>query len=145
MNWGKGLAIALALFAGALAFAVYKASQQNFDLVSEDYYADELAYQETIDRKENALGLEGKAAIRYNESKVWVDFPSQLKGKKADAIIHMYFLTDARRDFEITKKDWTVGDLYLPTEKLGSGKWIAKITLDADGKGYYFDPEIVFP
>ncbi len=143
MNWGNGLAIALALFAGGLAFAVYKASQQNFDLVSKDYYAKELAYQETIDRKENALSL-GKTLLRLENDNVVIDFPEALEGQKASASIHMYYVTDARRDFVMTKKNWTVKDLTLPYAKLGSGRWTAKITIDGN-KGYYFDPEITLP
>ncbi|MDZ7847906.1 MAG: FixH family protein [Owenweeksia sp.] len=57
LNWGTGIAIVLILFAISMGYAVYKAVQQNYDLVTTDYYAEELAYQEKIDQKKNGLAL----------------------------------------------------------------------------------------
>lgn len=51
INWGTGLAITLGIFAFGMGFTVYQATQSEHDLVTRDYYQQELAYQSTIDGK----------------------------------------------------------------------------------------------
>lgn len=50
-NWGTGIVIAMVLFMTFILTFVYKSltPQYTHDLVSEDYYKDELLYQKEID------------------------------------------------------------------------------------------------
>jgi hypothetical protein len=145
MNWGTGIAITLALFIGAMVYTMYLVTQQRFDLVTTNYYEAELAYQETIDRKENALTLSDESHLRIVDGKIELQFPTQLKGQTANAQILLYCQTDARKDFTLTQKDWTVANVPLSAQKMTTGKWIAKVTLDTPGAKYYFEPSIVIP
>jgi len=145
INWGTGIAIVLSLFAISMGYAVYKAVQQNYDLVTDDYYAEELAYQDRIDQKRNALVLEDKASILLSEAGILIQIPQELKGKTAEMQLEMYCVTEADNDFKTSQIDWAVDDIAIPREKLSSGRWTAKLTLDVDGKGYYFDPQVLIP
>lgn len=49
MNWGKGIAIALVAFITFIVTLVTIIISQKVDLESEDYYAQEINYQEQID------------------------------------------------------------------------------------------------
>jgi hypothetical protein len=53
MNWGKGIAITLALFMGFIIYLAVTLMSQNVDLESEDYYAREIAYEEEIQAMKN--------------------------------------------------------------------------------------------
>lgn len=144
-NWGTGLALTMALFVLAMAYTMYLVSQQRYDLVTTNYYEEELAYQETINRKEQALKLKETCKLHIKDGQVQLDFPAELEGQTATTKILMYCQTDARNDFTIAEKTWTIKDLTLPAGKLSTGKWIAKITLDTQSEKYYFDPSIVIP
>ena len=55
MNWGKGVTIAFILFVGFIMFMVVGAFRENFDLVSDDYYLEEINYQDKINQKANFI------------------------------------------------------------------------------------------
>ncbi len=145
MNWGTGLAIVLGLFVLSMAYTMYLVTQQRYDLVTADYYEKELAYQETIDRQENALALSGKSALKMVDGKIQLQFPQELIGQTAQAHIELYCQTDARKDFTLKEENWTVAHVHLPAQKMTTGKWIAKVKLDTQDQQYYFDPSLVIP
>lgn len=144
-NWGSALALSLALFAGGMVYVMVTASSQNFDLVTRDYYAAELAYQEKIDQRERALALGEPCEIEITPEGVMLNFPEALEGKKANLRVHMYSPVEADLDFVIEEENWAVANFELPFEKLSRGKWIAKIDLESEGKRYYFEPELTMP
>ncbi|QNR25557.1 FixH family protein [Croceimicrobium hydrocarbonivorans] len=142
-NWGTGLVIVLALFILGMGTAVYKATQARHDLVTTEYYQEELAYQGTIDGKRNARELSGHCQLKVEDQKLILHFPEDLKDQSANLQVLMYFPTDAKKDFELKEENWKVGSYEVPGSKLGAGKWIAKIRLESGDKMYYFEPEIV--
>ena len=60
INWGTGIVIAMLLFMTFILQFVYRSfdSKNSHDLVSKDYYKDELYYQQEIDKMNNANKLE---------------------------------------------------------------------------------------
>lgn len=142
-NWGTGLALTLGIFIIGMGIVLYKALNQRHDLVTTDYYQQELAYQNTIDGKRNAQELSGTCELKVRDQELYIDFPEDLKGETADLEITMYYPTKAELDFELKEEAWTVGSLAVPGDKLAGGKWIAKIRMNLGDKDYYFEPQIV--
>lgn len=142
-NWGTGLALTLGIFIIAMGVVLYKALNQRHDLVTTDYYQQELAYQSTIDGKRNAAQLEESCSLKVRNEKLYLDFPSSLLGAEGDLELIMYFPTQAEVDFDISREQWTVASLEIPGEKLTAGKWIAKVKLKVGDTDYYFEPQIV--
>ncbi|WP_417609408.1 FixH family protein [Owenweeksia hongkongensis] len=143
-NWGTGIALTLVLFAMLMGFMVYKAMQQDFDLVSEEYYADELVYQDIINQKTNALKLDGRAKLQMMDEQVFLMLPADLDGKIKSFEVQMYHEQEADNDFNFEKKSTTENQFAVPFKTVSTGKWIAKVKLNCEGVDYYFDPEIVF-
>lgn len=48
-NWGKGIVLVYSLFVLGILYLVYQSKQQKLDLVYDDYYAQELMFQNQID------------------------------------------------------------------------------------------------
>jgi hypothetical protein len=144
-TWGTGITLTLIGFVMAMAFAVYKVMQEDFDLVTSDYYEQELIYQKKIDQKSNALALGEVVALKFSEEGLFIKMPSKLKGRLGDLHIQMYCVTDDELDFEFSKETWDVEDILIKHKNLQSGKWIAKITFSDGEKAYYFEPEIFLP
>ena len=49
MNWGYKILLVYVVFVAGIMFLVFKSSSQKMDLVTTDYYAKELKYQQKID------------------------------------------------------------------------------------------------
>ena len=65
-NWGKGIAVVYILFViGTLSFVTF-AFTQKVELVSNDYYAQEIDYQNRIEQTERANALEEHVDINYD-------------------------------------------------------------------------------
>ncbi|MGL6269890.1 MAG: FixH family protein, partial [Chitinophagaceae bacterium] len=56
-NWGYKIAVFYLVFIAGIMFLVIKSSRQQMDLVTTDYYAQELKYQDKIDQSKRADGL----------------------------------------------------------------------------------------
>ncbi len=143
-NWGTGIALTLVLFVGLMSFMVYKAMQQDFDLVTEDYYAEELDYQNVINQKRNALLLTDSAVIRVMEKEIVLNLPKDFEGKTKSFTALMYCEKEADNDFKFESAATTQNSFLIPFKKITTGKWIAKVKLQCEGVDYYFDPEIIF-
>jgi len=144
-NWGTGLAITLGIFILGMGTVLYKAVNQRHDLVTTDYYAKELAYQQKIEQKKNASALKGKCTLKVEDEGLMLHFPSILNGLAAAAEIEMYSPTHAEKDFNLSFENWTVASLIIPEDQLSAGKWIAKIHLNTDSTDYYFETDYLLP
>ena len=57
MNWGKGITIFMLAFIGFIGSMVYYAFTKNADLVRDDYYENELAFDQSKTDKSNYTHL----------------------------------------------------------------------------------------
>jgi hypothetical protein len=75
MSWGKGIVIAFIAFALFIGALVTVCVRQDINLVSKNYYAEELMYQEQIDRLNNAAALTERPSIviRAGNLEVWFE------------------------------------------------------------------------
>ncbi|MCB9190933.1 MAG: FixH family protein [Flavobacteriales bacterium] len=54
MGWGTRITLFYGSFVAFMLFMVVMAVQQDFDLVADNYYEQEIAYQDRIDQMNNA-------------------------------------------------------------------------------------------
>lgn len=144
-NWGTGLVLTLGLFMAAMIFVMVRAGQQNFDLVSEEYYALELAYEEQIQAQKNAQSLSEALSVSWDQAVLKVNFPKDLEGAAADYRIHFYNPAQAKLDQERSASVAALTDLSWDDLSLASGRWQVKVHLNQDGKKYYYEPTLWIP
>lgn len=75
MNWGKGIAIALALFMGFIIYLGVTLMSKNVDLVADDYYQQEIDYENEINAQKNAQNLKEQPSIVQEDEYVIVKVP----------------------------------------------------------------------
>ena len=63
ISWGHKILFAYLAFVAGIMFLVFKASQEDYDLVTANYYEAELKYQDIIDQKENTARLSAPLII----------------------------------------------------------------------------------
>ena len=86
MNWGNKIVLAFILFAAFIGYIVVRSFQQNIDLVAEDYYAQEINFQNKLNRLANAAESDKQVTVKQVGDQVWLTFPDS----QSEGIIHFY-------------------------------------------------------
>src|SRR5690606_6985131 len=77
MNWGKSIVVAFILFASFIGTMITIMMKQDIGLVTKNYYAEDLAFQNQLERKENTAQLELKPEVVIEQNQLLkVYFPS---------------------------------------------------------------------
>lgn len=141
MNWGKWIIASFILFAVFIATLVYISVSQDINLVTKNYYEEELAYQDQIDRMQNTKSLEVLPTIVIENGILQLqydDLPRISAGK-----IDLFRPSDAQLDqkFELARTEDTSVQFQLTSLKKGLYK--ARFSWEMNGKGYYYEKIIV--
>jgi hypothetical protein len=143
-NWGTGIVLA---FIGFIAFIMYFIVSMNIndkydhDLVSEDYYADELQYQNDINKLKNSKDLETNISYQKNTDGLLIKFPKDIDYKQIKGKVFLYRPSNKQLDFEAAI---SLSNPYLliPDKRLVDGRWNIKIDWQYKGKSYLFKESI---
>jgi hypothetical protein len=138
MSWGNKLLIVFIAFAALIGTLVYKAVNTRFDLVTNDYYKDELHYQDQIDGIQNANAL-SDVTIFQDESTISVALPKEMKGKSVEGTAWFYCKTDAQRDRKFPLHLNEEAQQLIEKNKLLKNVYTLKLQWKADNKNYYIE------
>jgi len=130
-NWGHGISIFLVIFIIiTVSGVVYISTNKAFDneLVSENYYEDELKFQDEIDKVNNAAKLDTKLIYRTSKEGLLITFPSDFDYDKVTGIIKMNRPSKKILDFTVPIKLDENFQILIPAEKAIQGKW--KLVID---------------
>ncbi|MDE3254875.1 MAG: FixH family protein [Bacteroidota bacterium] len=136
MNWGNKIALLYIGFVIMIGFLVYKSTQQHTDLVSDDYYNKEIAYQKIIDANNNSHQLTSSCSILHNNNKVQISFPEELKNQLITGKIELYNAANAKND---TSFNFSCSQTMFEFDLQGirKGNYTVKINFDCNRKNYY--------
>jgi hypothetical protein len=144
MNWGKGIALVLIIFVLGLAFLVYKTTEVESEMVTENYYEKELSYEKIIEGKRNINLLKEDVKIEVQTNEIAIIFPKELEASKIVGNILFYRPSD-------TKKDRTVpiqlanNVQLVDIKNFTTGNYQVQITFSEGEKEYYFEKNIFVP
>ena len=136
MSWGNKLIIVFIVFAALMATLVYKATQAKFELVSKDYYQDELRYQDKIDGAANAA-LEAPISIQVNDEIISFEFPDAQKNANITGEAWFYCSVDATKDKRFVLSVDSTGIQRIERKRLQKGDYQVKISYEINQKKYY--------
>ncbi|MCU0357537.1 MAG: FixH family protein [Cyclobacteriaceae bacterium] len=141
MNWGKGIVVAFVLFAAFLAVMVTIMMRQDVDLVSKQYYRDDLRFQEQLERKQNTEQLEFKPVISVEGSeylKVYFPSVSYVEG----GTLRLFRPSSEKLDqqFKLSASADSVQVFLLKTPERGTYR--VKMEWKMEGREYYLEQVI---
>jgi nitrogen fixation protein FixH len=141
MNWGKKILIVYIVFVMGIAFMVYKSSTQNADLVTTDYYAKELKYQEKIDEIKRVSALSAPLEYAIKGNAITVQFPKDFSGKQITGEAILYCPSDEKKDL---KKNFILKDeaLKIQIPEGSKGLYELHVSWQEAGVTYYFEKKI---
>lgn len=126
-----------------IGFLVYKASSQKFDLVTKDYYEQELKYQEVIDQSANTSKLSAPIIVEKKDGQMQIVFPAEMKGKKKTIDFYLYYPADVKKDFRKTIETRD-NELLQPLPSAMTGMYELKLSWEVEGIKYYFEKKLFF-
>ena len=137
LNWGHKITIVLVLFAALMFTLVYKSVKTDFQLVSKDYYKDELQYQQVIDGSNNANALSTSVTLSQNENGISIRFPQEMKGELLEGDIWFYCSYNDRYDLRLKIDVTNEAVQIIDRKKLAAATYTVKTSWKAAGKIYY--------
>jgi hypothetical protein len=135
-NWGKGIVLVYSLFVLGILYLVYQSKQQKLDLVYEDYYAQELMFQNQIDATQRVEDAGEKPSLVRKEGGVFL-LISSAKGIQVSGSLTAYCASDKSKDQLMRLNQTTAGLWRLPVLDLKSGRYTFKIKWKQLGELYY--------
>lgn len=145
-NWGTGIVLVMV---GFIAFILYFVitmstdSAYSHDLVTEEYYAKEMAYQDEIDAETNTNNLDEKIKSKKVETGWLLIFPSELDPLKIKGKVFLYRPSNQQLDFEIPM-ELSSSNLLIPDKRLIGGRWNITIDWTYQGKSFMYKQGISY-
>lgn len=141
MNWGKSMLFVYLAFVAGILFMVVKAFGHDFDLVTDDYYAEELVFQNRIDAEKNALPYVDSVAIEVTDARVQLKFPTTLLDMQ-NGKAYFYKASDAEQDLHLTIQPDAAGLVEFEKAQFVKGFYTLKLSWVKSGKEYFMQRNI---
>lgn len=139
LSWRIYVIAPIVIFAIAMICMVVIAMRANVDLVTENYYEQELKYQQQIDLKNNASLIADKVSFETaGEREVIMKTEgAAFDGKSGE--IKFYRPSDASKDFTVVFMPDEKGIQRISHQLLGRGLWKIRLDLADSQKSYAVD------
>ncbi|MGB4845196.1 MAG: FixH family protein [Ferruginibacter sp.] len=141
MNWGAKIVVVYVVFIAGILFMVFKSSSEKSDLVTTDYYAKELKYQEKIDEMNRVSALSTEVDVVIKDNELIVLFPKDFSGKKLTGEAVLYCPSDEKKDL---KNNFSLQDepLRISIPEKNRGLHELHLSWQDGGVTYYFEKKI---
>lgn len=134
-NWGWGIFCFFTLFVGFMIFMVYMTTTIDHDLVTSDYYKQEIEYQNKIDMKNNLAKTGQHVSVKENGNEVRVTVP--INGEKLIDKAEVYFYRPSDESKDLKLDNHQNGTFIIPNDQLAKGEYVIKTQWAVDGVNYY--------
>ncbi len=136
-NWGHGITLFYIIFVGAVITALVASFGVDRDLVADDYYAKDIAYQGQYEKMKNNLKSDNLSIVYKKEEHI-LDF-SFTKSENVTGFIEFYRPSSKKEDF---MKKIDQNRVIISTRDMSPGKWRVKVDWQEGRKSYYKEEEI---
>lgn len=135
-NWGHGITIFLIIFVLFTLGMLYKANQQNIDLVTTNYYEEELAFQELKNKKILAeKHFKKQVSYTIKNDQLILDFPDEVT-EKISGNIDFFKPSDKKLDLHFEFKSESK-QLSYPLNLFSKGMYKIRIDWKHNNNEYY--------
>ena len=125
-----------------MAFMVYMANRQSTDLVSTDYYDQELKFQGKMDAIKNTQKLSAPIKSTVDGKKVSLIFPPEMIGKKIQGQVKLYRPSNASLDYKTELNIGVDGKQALSSDQFRKGLYKLQGSWSMDSLKFYFEDQL---
>ncbi|TNE53340.1 MAG: hypothetical protein EP338_12455 [Bacteroidetes bacterium] len=132
MNWGKGIILAMGLFISFIVVLIVIFFSNRIDLVSENYYEQEISYESEILARQNWQQSQSEVAFELGEEHLSVKLP-EIEGVTSYKL-ELYRPNDIEKDLLFEINDTKT--FLIDRKQLEPGQYEYKIRAAGNGKEY---------
>ena len=146
LNWGFGIVLAFIGFIGFILYFVIIAStdqKAEHNLVTDEYYQEELKYQEEINALENAKNLNVRFNFEQTTEGLRIIIPETVRQQKSEGTVSLYRPSNKQLDFDLAIS-LSNSHLLIPDNRLLGGRWDIKIRWKHLDKDYLVKESITY-
>lgn len=141
-SWGKSIVLAFIIFIGLVSWALIKSFGVQIDLVTPNYYEEELKYEDRITEIKAGQEFADEISFKAKEDGLHIQFPKQWEQVSIEGKIKMYRPNDAKKDFEIPIAFNQERMQIIPGSKLLNGAWTVKLSWTEAGRKFYLEKNV---
>ncbi|UXP31421.1 FixH family protein [Reichenbachiella agarivorans] len=141
MNWGHKITITFILFAALIITMVVISFQQEVHLVAPDYYEEELAYQDQIDKMQNYHDLVQKPSLSLVNQEIVLIFPPDMVVSQGQ--VHFYRPSHSGLDKSVEIHLDSNNQQRFAQSDFHKGLWKAKLSWKGGEKEFFVENSIV--
>lgn len=141
LNWGARIALLYGGFVVLIIALVAGSMRQSFDLVTPDYYSQEIQYQDVINADKNVSTLSSRAKVETTTDAVTIAFPIEFSGKAIKGTVQFYspVKTEWDRKFDLSVIN---NSMVVLRSQLQPTSYTVKLSWETDGKKYYQESNV---
>lgn len=146
INWGTGIVLAFVAFISFILFFVYRMStddRANHDLVTEEYYKQELSYQNEIDATKLAAEAGAELKVEKSSEGLTVFFPEKYDPKKITGTVSLYRPSNKHLDVDFPIS-LSKAHLLIPDNRLVDGRWDITVKWQYEGKTFFHKEKLIY-
>ena len=141
--WPYAIIGTFILFIAGMGTMVVMACRSNTDLVSHDYYEQELRFQGRIDSLGRTHSLGATARYDAVSHRIVITLPAAHAGKSVDGKIQLYRPSAAGMDRQFKLAPDDKGMQTLDAADLKNGLWKIRVAWNVAGQDYFLDQKII--
>ncbi|MDQ2769688.1 MAG: FixH family protein [Bacteroidota bacterium] len=142
--WPYAIVAVFVLFAIYIGSMVYHAMQTDVNLVSADYYQQELVHQQRIDAETRAAALPTPVQIRHEPTRqrLTLQLPTALAGQAIAGQVHFFRPSNQNLDFTVPLRPAPDLQQSINTSKMALGFWRVQVEFTAGGQAYFIEKDL---
>ena len=141
-NWGFRVAALYTGFILLMVFMVYQSARQRMDLVTPNYYTDELMYQARIDARNRFDALEKPMVVSLSARALHLALPKSLSNGMVKGQVLIYRPSDKALDQVCSFQGWPYSTFNLPINSLPPGRYKLECSFTQNGVGYWTEMQV---
>lgn len=146
-TWAHGIIIALATFIIFICSMVFSIefSKNSFDLVTDEYYEDEIKYQQEIDAAKHAAALKEKPEIKILSEGITITFPKEFNSTNTKGRFQLFRPNSKELDIKKNFLDLSaLNSILIPAKVLVKGRYILKLYWTKDKINYKMEVPVLW-
>ncbi|MEY8757998.1 FixH family protein [Chryseobacterium tongliaoense] len=145
-SWGHGVVIALFAFIAFILsmLFLFPNGQKNSEMVTDNYYEEELQYQDVIDAKKRADSLQEKPVYSQNVNGILVSFPKDYNNSNTTVKFVLNRTDDQNLDIKKSEQLDTNQSILIPAKVLKQGNYTLRLMWTKDKTDYRMDYDVIW-
>lgn len=141
--WPYAIFAVFGCFAAGMTTMVVVACRSNSELVSRDYYEQELRFQGRLDSLDRTKPFHATAKYDSDAKRIVIALPAEHAGKNLDGQIQLYRPSAEGLDQTFKLAPDAAGLQTLDAASLQAGLWKIRVAWKFDGQDFFLEQKIV--